>query len=338
MASNKSEQSELYVCSTIYHLLIASIKVLLRITPKADIAILDTMPQANVLCDRLRDLSSLNDVFIYRIRHFEEEWHPFELCFFKMFFFRSSFRSYFHLLDDYDEIYLFNDKDICGWYCSITKRKYHLLEDGLDCYKLFDQYQVKGHFIILRKLAAFFMRFPISYGWSSQCIDVEVNDAENMKTKLRHPIKVCPRKQLFDQLPQKTIDQLINVFNGKPLAAVQGAVLVLTQPLKELGLVHCDEEQRAFYSKLGHSLAGNQPFFIKPHPRDTCDYSKIVPSGYLISQFMPAELLNYSGSSFKIGVTYSSTSLNALSCVKRKLFCDKSVVYPGAEYYPISIP
>ena len=321
--------SAVFVCATVYHLLIALVKILTGKETDSDIVILDTMPKAYQLKKAVLERFSCG-VSVLPIKQFEEKWHPYELLFFHMYFFRKNYHDFFRQITSYERIYLFHDKDVCGWYLSINKIGYHLLEDGLDCYKVFNQYQLLGHARLLRMLAGWIFRFPVFFGWSKLCIDIEVNDGKDMRTSLRRPIKTVSRKDLFARLKKEDISLLIEIFNSRPLDEINGGVLILTQPLIELGVVKDEEMQISYYNKLAAKF-DQQVCYIKPHPRDNCRYDAVFNPSLIIDKYFPVELLNYSDSFFDVGVTYSSTALNSLTFVGKKYACDSSIVNKEIE-------
>lgn len=333
MSTDSNQQTKaVFVCSTVYHLLISLVKIMIGEAKSADIAILDSMPNAVQIIERLRKMR-ICEAFIFKNRELGNKWHPSELLYFDMLIRKKEYRKRFRPLTSYDEIFLFNDKDVCGFYFSANKIKYHLLEDGLDCYKIVDQYELRGRAKLLRLVAGYLFRFPLFLGWSKSCIDIEINDASNMKTALRRPVKVLPRELLFGRLNDTDIADLFDIFNRKPFRSIKNGVLLLTQPLVEMGVVKSESEQIEFFKKITDQF--NADIYIKPHPRDNCSYEEITSPDAIFSKYFPVELLNYSGSYFDVAVTYASTALQSLTCAKVKYVCDETIANQELKLFPV---
>ena len=214
----------------------------------------------------------------------------------------------------YGEVYVFCDSDPIGYYLNQNKIRYHALEDGLNCLVHFDaaRYDNRGHFGLKAFLSNKLNLIFVQNGYGKYCLDMEVNDIGAIQMPCPK-YRELPRKQLVDRLTQEDKDIILQAFvrdmdglkekidqcnqvseNGKPTPKI----LILTDPLCTL-----DVREKIFrdivetYEKQGQ-------IFIKPHPRDELDYSKVFPGYPMFDGTMPMEMLNFfEGLRFDIVVT-----------------------------------
>ena len=217
-------------------------------------------------------------------------------------------------LKQYGEVYVFCDSDPIGYYLNQNKIRYHALEDGLNCLVHFDaaRYDNRGHFGLKAFLSNKLNLIFVQNGYGKYCLDMEVNDISAIQMPCPK-YKELPRKQLVDRLTQEDKDIILQAFvrdmdglkekidqcnqvaeNGKTTPKI----LILTDPLCTL-----DVREKIFrdivetYEKQGQ-------IFIKPHPRDERDYSKVFPGYPMFDGTMPMEMLNFfEGLRFDIVVT-----------------------------------
>lgn len=64
-----------------------------------------------------------------------------------------------------------------------------------------------------------------------------------------------------------------------------------------------------------------EPLFIKTHPRDTTDYSKLFPTAVILPRTMPSEVLNFClPFKFQRAVTVQSWVLRGFTAAEEKVF------------------
>lgn len=188
-------------------------------------------------------------------------------------------------LKEYGDIYVFCDSDPIGYYLNRYKIRYHAVEDGLNCLKIFDaaRYDNQGHFglkAFLSKLGLIF----IQNGYGRCCIDMEVNDISVLQAPMEKYVEV-PREPLVAALTKEQKEAMLVLFLDN-IDALESAlteagdgtgsgerVLILSEPL-------CDMETRPRLFKdiidryAGDADAGIQNrLFMKIHPRDLYDYA-----------------------------------------------------------------
>ncbi|HFP9165751.1 TPA: glycosyltransferase family 52, partial [Enterococcus faecium] len=211
------------------------------------------------------------------------------------------------------DIYIFNDYSEFGDYLELTKKKYHLLEDGLDVFKQFDVYEDIGHGYKIKKILYRLFRIPYSVGMNQSCIDIEVNDDKNLKTPLLRPVIACNRMMLSKSISDDYMDDIFYIYGAKQVEMNGKKLVLLTQVLKEILVVKSDSEQIDLYRAALKEYASDYSIYIKPHPRDRIDYSVLVQEygAICLDREIPMEVYcNLPNMTFDIVLTHSSTAAN----------------------------
>jgi len=96
-------------------------------------------------------------------------------------------------------------------------------------------------------------------------------------------------------------------------------MLLLTQPLSEDGLIN-EKEKIKLYKKVIENYHNKYKIFLKPHPRENTIYEKYFSKVTILSQSFPIELLKFNKNiKFDLGISYSSSSVDNLDCIKQKI-------------------
>lgn len=197
----------------------------------------------------------------------------------------------------YRDIYVFCDSDPIGYYLNQNRIYYHAVEDGLNCVVHFDvaRYDNRGYFglkvFLSKKLNLIF----IQNGYGKYCLDMEVNDISAIAFPCPYYREV-PRAPLVDALTREEKNLILSAFVRDMSSLLEkiaecgkkrNKILILTEPLCAL-----DVRERIF-KDIVEKYGEEGEIFIKPHPRDVLDYSKIF-SGYpIFDKAMPMEMLNF---------------------------------------------
>lgn len=299
----------IYICHTPYHVLVAAAKTLLS-SQNVSVLLIDTIPDVDNLAARLEQAGIFDTVRVAGVgRPFYSQSYYRTLL--HDLFFKQHVQKLINHIAGHQEIYLFNDISEIG--CLLMRRgiKYHLLEDGLDAFKLFNQRQLSSGKTLARSVLRQLFRTPQGLGDSDCCVDIEINDAEGLRTKIDKPIKVVSRKSIFSSLNKEQLEALFSIFQLGNYRCLHGKTLVLTTPFRELG--YDDEAIHRYYRTIVRHFGGPEQCWIKPHPRDGVDYSAIVNPDNIIDRRMPVELLSFIPSlKLHAVVSYNSTSLGAV--------------------------
>ncbi|WP_035778363.1 glycosyltransferase family 52 [Butyrivibrio sp. MC2013] len=216
----------------------------------------------------------------------------------------------------YRSIYVFCDSDPIGYYLDYAHIPYHAVEDGLNCLVTFDAayYDNRGHF----GLKSFFSKklglIHIQNGYGKYCLDMEVNDISVLKRSCPYYVEL-KRSSLIDALSVSEKEMILKAFvreekeirkalatstpldntkqddqvlnTGEASAIGSDKTLILTEPLCDL-----ETRKRLFDDIVSHYKAKGT-VFIKPHPRDELDYTKLYPFDIVFDPMMPMEMLSF---------------------------------------------
>lgn len=316
---------DIYICTTVYHLLIALVKQLIN-NHRADLILCKSPYIAPDTLKKLQKCDIFKKIFIYEDiedRGYQIGWVE------KIIHGTSYAKKYFYsksaLTNEYWEnsnIYIFNDDSFFGKWFNQCNIPYHLLEDGLNHYSI-TPIKKQQNYIFIRKCLGIFCGH---HGLSSRMIDLEVNSKEKIPEILKKKAIAVPRANLFNQLTIQQKKILIDIFNANQINqsfndySNKETTLLITQPLSE-DLIISHEKKIKIYQELIRRYAHGQ-VFIKPHPREKEDYSSIFPNSIILNlQDIPLEILDFFPNfHFTYGITAFSTSLDSLNKINHKVF------------------
>lgn len=215
------------------------------------------------------------------------------------------------------------------------KISYYLLEDGYNFYnkKIFYDLNLIESDPLRQKLYKQYFN-PVSLiGSSPYCKSIEVNDISVVKTDERYkPFIEVPRHQLFKNIQKDKLDIILDIFGVKRntlLNKQEKSILILTQPLYWNYSI-TDSELVSMYKNIIDEYKDNYTVYLKPHPRDTTDYTSLGEEIIILNRSIPLELYEIAEDiEFDIGITYDSSSLNFISCVKNKIFLKDTIPLPN---------
>lgn len=301
MSSKKNRQ--VYICYTIYHLLISILYSLLH-DGESVIIIMTNIANAELYSDRIQKnfphikVKVLND----------ESFASSRLCYSP-----EVHRLYQQSIGQGD-INLFNEGWRIGRYLHRNKIPYTLMEDGLNCL------QHVGSIPSLKQRIRLILTYkPIWHGYSKYCKQIIVNEIKGIPLDSRQSKFIeRPKKELLLQLSQEDREKILAIFDVQPLTLKSSAALILTQPLE---IEFQDEVARLKFWKNLIDKYRDEGYnvYVKVHPRDTLDYSSFPVT--ILPKNVPAELLDFVvDRQFSIGVTYYSTALEFMGCVQEKVY------------------
>ena len=305
---------KIYIVSTPYHLLISIIKTILEKRVGIDEIIIynfhisqDTIKRTSSIFAKVYSCSFF-DVLAELIRLKIRISHiPFLSNSVKGKFSENFFQS--------KKIFIYNDDSYFGCFFNVLKMNYGLIEDGLNCF-LYDTSDLKLH----SKLYDYLGFSWECFGRSQYTTSVEVNDVSKICINHLNVVEV-PRKQLFECLRDEDIDTIANIFDYHPLNIPHDkeCSLLLTQPLSEDDVVS-HQKKIEIYKYLVQKYALGT-LYIKAHPREKEDYSKIFPNAVVIKNnktpievFLLKEKLH-----FKRVISTFTTAMDAIFCADEKI-------------------
>ena len=235
-------------------------------------------------------------------------------------------------LNSYDDIYVFDDYFTIGAWLVNDNIKYHLLEDTMNSFPLTVKWRKNYDF---QPEKYWWMKLALKVGYTHKicgnadcCVEIQVSSLENLPPLKKEKIKIVNRNETIKNLSSQYKPLVLELFDisDDMFYNVNKSVLILTEPFFNDGFFQEEADQIQLYQKLIDSFPLDTKVFIKPHPRDKTNYSKINNAIVLKSNF-PIEILQYiENASFDKAVTFSSTAVNTITFVKEKIILGKDKI------------
>ncbi len=223
-----------------------------------------------------------------------------------------------NLFSNYSNIYIFDDNSFLGCWLNNAKIYYDHIEDGLN-YLQWPLHKTKR----MATYDFFYKILRISWkywGESEYTKSIEVNDGKNLRIT-RNNIIVQNREQMFKQLTPEQKEAIARVFDYRPLNNIEPGekTLLLTDPLYEDGVVS-HEKKIQIYKYLVEKYAVGK-LYIKQHPREIEDYSKIFPNAVILgNQKIPFEIYQLKEDfKFNKAIGAGTTVMDAVYCAEEKI-------------------
>lgn len=334
----------LYICATVYHVYVMLQKISVE-ENIPDVCLETTIPNVEEIKNRLKQLDEIGSVSCISdvgwrfsnvarttLQHILTKAHIHELD------------GKLGFISEYDDIRIFNDDGMIGQYLNDRRIYYHLIEDGLDCYKHFNESITKTNHPLIAPLLENIFGVAFDMGQSKYCLDVEVNDSTGLKTSFNCAIRCCPRTRLKEMANGLGRELLLRVFPLPCIEEMQDGILILTLPTDVNNKGESVTEkylprgttQVDFIRKVMDKFP-DRKCFIKPHPRDKTDYVALIPEAETISREIPVEMFTYdNGLHMYAAVTYVSTSLGSIDFAEKR-FAVSPDVYEGGEVEPLDL-
>ena len=300
----RKPKGDVYICHTVYHLLISSIKA--REFGVDSVCLVDTIPNVENFKNRVVRSGIFRTVEILKADDFVMQKYPDAFIEKHTGFFRK-----------FRKVFIFNDDTYIGFYLYRQRIEYNLIEDGFNYYQ---------HYSDEKKYQKWLQEthpdgdFPVVRGYNEMCLSVEANSLEGLPRDERFSkMKEVPRAELFASVSDGKRHRISIIFPSPSVSVDEGSVLVLAQPLFMDGIIGSKAKQIEAYGRLCEMLSKRYRVYFKPHPRDTVKFPKWNGVSF-ISAETPVEVLALNkGFQFDVGVTYSSTAMEFISCVKEKI-------------------
>lgn len=211
------------------------------------------------------------------------------------------------------ETYIFDDTFYFGCWLNNAGIAYHLIEDAINYYKgpKKKRFRMKIYDCLYRVLG-----ISWDYWGTSKLVkSIEVNENKDLRVSHNNIIEQN-RETLFKQLTSKQIDIIASIFNYQPLRNVISGkkTLLLTQPLSEDNLISHTKKVKLYKHLVKKYGIGT--IYIKVHPREREDYSKIFPEAIILGNpKIPFELYQLKEKlHFNRAVTAYSTAIHTITC------------------------
>lgn len=190
----------------------------------------------------------------------------------------------------------------------IGLKPYYLLEDGLSNYIRENILNYKVSWFGEHVLG--YIKHP--YGINSNCKKVFLTKLPKEMPEILDKVVLIDMQNLWDMSSLRKKEYILSIFDitKESVEYLYGkSVILFTQPLDELEGIS-ELRKIEIYSKI-LSLYDSELLVIKPHPRETTDYSSYFRNVCVYDKKIPFELLNILGVRFSRSVTiYSSAVFN----------------------------
>ena len=319
-----------YICHTPYHLLIAIIKVLTNNTMDARVIICNKNYIGEDTIGRLIKAGIFTEVICHEdIDSYSRQFHSTNNVLKRRHIMQEAERIIDIELLDTDNFYIFNDDSTYGILLNIKHIRYHLIEDGLDCFK--GDYFIRRNKIkktLSKSVQRLFGIYADSFGDSEYMYDIEVNDANDIHVGKARNIIQKNRVELFGGLTDFHKGLILDIFLGDyshmEFHKGNNAVLIITQPI-DTGWGISETQKLSLYQKIVN-MYPNHDIFIKVHPReDVTAYKKYFDQYCVLGDNrVPIEIYSFLPSLyFEIAVTIFSTAINAVTFAEKKVVLGK---------------
>ena len=328
---------KLFICHTPYHVLVTLVKSLQSKEEEQEILISEEIENVGFLCENLEKTQLYDSVKVFKNNKLMSS----NRLFLKYSTMHKALKNLYGDLDfSQRDIYIFNDWTPIGYYLNLEKKYYHLLEDGLDCYKaggVMEEYY-RGFSKMSHRIRRF-LHYGVFYlGESYYMIDLEVNSMDHLCIRKCRNIVVYHKKEQFSNLAKQQKEIIVKVFLDEQsilseLKKDNPVSIFLTQPLYKDCLVKNKKIQIELYRYLMKKY-GKGTVWIKPHPRDDIDYKKVFPGCHVLDQKnVPMEVFDFiEDLKCERVITAYSTAIRGIEFCKEKIFFDKDTIDRMCEY------
>lgn len=192
-----------------------------------------------------------------------------------------------------------------------------MLEEGIKIYT-----DISKRESILKKIIKYYLlgiNYPNGVDKHIKEIWVQYPDRLpiNIKNKGRKLDLFKLMKPLSGTNSQKILSKMLGIDNSlwlevNDLFNNRGSniILLITQPFSEDGYIS-EEQKYEIYSAIINKFCRNKQIVIKPHPREITNYKEKFPQALILNNGFPLELLNFLNSGKKIdeAITVNSTAI-----------------------------
>ena len=318
------ERPNLYICHTAYQVLVDMVRAMEDAVPP-ELILSSVIPNTEELAGRLSATGLFRCVRVFDENACGNAIQPgfLRTLLLQRIMGRRNVEKYYGFSIDpkaYAAIYIHNDWSVLGRYLQDLKAPYVLCEDTMastcrPSHPIIDEQRAQPHFRLRQKLGYGYLYWGDYKRVSA--VETECAAKTNLfPQKLREDSKT----DRFHRLTEAQKGLIRQVFLTRPLPEkAEGAVLFLPRDFVPDGLLDGETQQRMFTAVVKAHCTGG-PLFIKTHPRDSFDYSRLFPEAVILERTMPSEVLNFAlPFRFKKAVTVESTVLKALEVADEKL-------------------
>lgn len=309
-----------FVCHTAYHTYISSIKCMTE-GLHCSILLTDNIPNVDHIAAQIQKEGIFQDVKVLKHADILPAFSKgsFHITYLLMKLFPHKAEKQLSFLLNDDELYLYNDYSNIGAFLMQHSKPYSLIEDGCNTFTR-DAHHLSGKAQIVKNFLFETFKIPYAIGMTTLCREIEVNDADALKTQFPFPAKSVNRKEMNSRLTPAQQDTLTRIFLvDLKLDPNKKNMLVLTDPEREGYNKRFAEKQARMYDAKLQDYADEYEVYIKAHPRDQTKYESVLNGRvHIIDKTVPVEVLNLNKNlQFDLGlVREGSTAMFTVECCK----------------------
>ena len=346
--SDNFKQVNIFVCSTMYHVLLSSLIAQTVKESGSNILVLDCTCYPNA---HNYDWDSLSPLFDEALIFEDQEMQLSSIT--EYLFYKRSVKKKmeqkFPLLkkirEDYSKsllkvnCYINEDGHNFSRYFIYYFRNIVMLEEGMQIYKAF----VRNEAFWLKFLKYRVLGIIRPNGVDERIREIWVQYPEKLPITIRHKGVRIDLSELFFKMEESDcLDVFKHIlgFSGNIMeilrevfAEKEDITLLITQPFSEDKLIS-EAEKIDIYKKIVQSIELNNSqagcLIIKPHPRETTDYSQIFDNAIIIPNGFPMEMIRFAWEKKDIGISFAVT-VDSTAILNIKEFCERIQVYGNCD-------
>lgn len=236
------------------------------------------------IIDKLKDNNN-----VYLFYHFYDK--PKIYRFFSVHIFQK-LKLYFFIKNKLNANYIIYGNDDLIAFDIFRKFNYYVIEDGLTNYIFNDENinasTLKSHF------KKFIRRLGDSkpFGRSNNCKKIYLTGIAPIPKTIEDKVNIIDLRLLWEKKSNEEQKEILNIFNitDEIIRSLKNKkVILLTQPISELGLIS-EEEKIEIYKKC-LAKYNQKDIIIKMHPRESTNYKKYFSNITVLDTSFPSELI-----------------------------------------------
>lgn len=220
----------------------------------------------------------------------------------------------------------------------LRNHSFQLVEDGTLNYMPYQYPQPKQNLLWLKRLLAgknygFYKRYS---GEEKTCVAIHLTGLSNSGEVLNDPrVKIKSFSELWKESSEEKrlfINNVFSISESQIAGCKNHRHILMTQSFSEDQLIS-EEEKIDMYKKIIEKI-GEKDIVIKPHPRETTDYSKYFPDLFVLKSYAPFELFTLNGVKFEKAYSVSSSALLGFPYKIKICFLGTEIYHPLFEKCP----
>ena len=219
--------------------------------------------------------------------------------------------------DKHDTIFIYND---FHWHYYYIHKHFDEIvgaEDGYGSLKQqFHYHRLRGDHVYVEKYLGKYYPEPL---YRSPKVKKIISSLyfDDIPQDYKDRVEVLDFNDLVKKNQERFSDALLHIFDIETLRGINGGVIFLGQCLSRAE--YCNTAEEYLFNKKIVQTEADKGFevYYKPHPADTVPALAYETEHiHVLPQLFPVEALNYLDCTFDKALSFASTSVSTLSCVK----------------------